>query len=103
MSRLVLLRHGESEWNAKNLFTGWVDVDLSAQGVAEATREGAALAFGFLDGEQAFEPGFGGEGLGLCPQAVEAEVLQTCAQGIKCHRCGWRWRRRDRWHRLVAL
>ena len=28
---LILLRHGESEWNAKNLFTGWVDVDLTAE------------------------------------------------------------------------
>ena len=35
---LILLRHGESEWNAKNLFTGWVDVDLNAKGEAEATR-----------------------------------------------------------------
>ena len=34
---LVLLRHGESVWNAKNLFTGWVDVDLSDKGRAEAT------------------------------------------------------------------
>src|SRR5437764_8097051 len=40
---LVLLRHGESEWNAKNLFTGWVDVDLSAQGEAEARRGGELL------------------------------------------------------------
>jgi 2,3-bisphosphoglycerate-dependent phosphoglycerate mutase len=40
---LVLLRHGESEWNALNLFTGWVDVDLSAKGVAEATRGGELL------------------------------------------------------------
>lgn len=41
---LVLLRHGESEWNAKNLFTGWVDVDLSEKGRAEATRGGELLA-----------------------------------------------------------
>lgn len=40
---LVLLRHGQSEWNAKNLFTGWVDVDLSAQGEAEARRGGELL------------------------------------------------------------
>ena len=40
---LVLLRHGESEWNAKNLFTGWVDVDLTAQGEAEARRGGEQL------------------------------------------------------------
>lgn len=41
---LVLLRHGESEWNAKNLFTGWVDVRLSAKGEAEAKRGGEMLA-----------------------------------------------------------
>jgi 2,3-bisphosphoglycerate-dependent phosphoglycerate mutase len=40
---LVLLRHGESEWNAKNLFTGWVDVPLSAKGVEEAERGGALM------------------------------------------------------------
>ena len=41
---LVLLRHGESEWNAKNLFTGWVDVALSEKGRAEAKRGGELLA-----------------------------------------------------------
>jgi 2,3-bisphosphoglycerate-dependent phosphoglycerate mutase len=41
---LVLLRHGQSEWNEKNLFTGWVDVDLTAQGEAEAARGGTLLA-----------------------------------------------------------
>lgn len=40
---LVLLRHGESEWNAKNLFTGWVDVGLSDKGIAEAARGGRLL------------------------------------------------------------
>jgi 2,3-bisphosphoglycerate-dependent phosphoglycerate mutase len=40
---LVLLRHGESEWNAKNLFTGWVDVPLSQKGVEEAKRGGELL------------------------------------------------------------
>ena len=40
---LVLLRHGESQWNAKNLFTGWVDVDLSDKGRAEAARGGELL------------------------------------------------------------
>ncbi|GAA1771479.1 phosphoglyceromutase [Luedemannella helvata] len=43
LGTLVLLRHGESEWNAKNLFTGWVDVDLTAQGEAEARRGGELL------------------------------------------------------------
>jgi 2,3-bisphosphoglycerate-dependent phosphoglycerate mutase len=41
---LVLLRHGESEWNQQNLFTGWVDVDLSDKGVREARRGGQLLA-----------------------------------------------------------
>jgi 2,3-bisphosphoglycerate-dependent phosphoglycerate mutase len=40
---LVLIRHGESVWNAQNLFTGWVDVELSEKGVAEATRGGLLL------------------------------------------------------------
>nr|MBA3233249.1 phosphoglyceromutase [Propionibacteriales bacterium] len=41
--RLVLLRHGESEWNAAGLFTGWVDVPLSDKGRTEAVRGGAQL------------------------------------------------------------
>jgi len=44
MSTLILLRHGNSEWNQKNLFTGWVDVRLSEQGVGEAKRAGELLA-----------------------------------------------------------
>ncbi|MCW2797403.1 phosphoglyceromutase [Nocardioides sp.] len=40
---LVLLRHGESDWNAKNLFTGWVDVDLTDKGRAEAIHGGKLL------------------------------------------------------------
>ncbi|HEX8803703.1 MAG TPA: phosphoglyceromutase [Acidimicrobiales bacterium] len=41
---LVLLRHGESEWNLKNLFTGWYDADLSPRGEAEAVEGGRLLA-----------------------------------------------------------
>jgi 2,3-bisphosphoglycerate-dependent phosphoglycerate mutase len=40
---LVLLRHGESDWNAKNLFTGWVDVDLTERGRSEAVRGGELI------------------------------------------------------------
>ena len=43
IGELILLRHGQSEWNAKNLFTGWVDVALSSQGEAEAKRAGELL------------------------------------------------------------
>jgi len=42
--KLVLLRHGESQWNLENRFTGWVDVDLSAKGIEEAKEAGQKLA-----------------------------------------------------------
>ncbi|GAB2811869.1 phosphoglyceromutase [Streptomyces chlorus] len=41
--KLILLRHGESDWNAKNLFTGWVDVNLTEKGEKEAVRGGELL------------------------------------------------------------
>ncbi|HJY67828.1 MAG TPA: 2,3-bisphosphoglycerate-dependent phosphoglycerate mutase, partial [Streptosporangiaceae bacterium] len=44
MKTLVLLRHGESEWNAKGLFTGWVDVGLSEVGAQEARNGGQLLS-----------------------------------------------------------
>lgn len=44
MPRLILLRHGQSQWNLENRFTGWVDVDLTAQGEAEAKRGGELIA-----------------------------------------------------------
>jgi 2,3-bisphosphoglycerate-dependent phosphoglycerate mutase len=44
MSRLTLLRHGQSQWNLENRFTGWVDVDLTADGEAEALKAGHLLA-----------------------------------------------------------
>ena len=43
MIKLVLVRHGQSEWNLENRFTGWTDVDLSEQGVTEAKEAGKAL------------------------------------------------------------
>ncbi len=43
---LVLLRHGQSQWNLENRFTGWVDVDLSAQGIEEAQTAGRTLVDG---------------------------------------------------------
>ncbi len=44
MTRLALIRHGQSQWNLENRFTGWVDVDLTEQGVAEAKKAGALLS-----------------------------------------------------------
>ncbi len=56
---LVLLRHGESSWNSKNLFTGWVDVDLTEKGEAEARRGGELLA-----------------GAGVLPDVVHTSLLR---------------------------
>jgi 2,3-bisphosphoglycerate-dependent phosphoglycerate mutase len=58
MQTLVLLRHGESEWNSKNLFTGWVDVDLTPVGEEQALRSGRLL-----------------RATGLLPTAVHTSVL----------------------------
>lgn len=43
-SRLILLRHGQSAWNKKNLFTGWVDIPLSQEGVKESMEAGKKMA-----------------------------------------------------------
>ncbi len=56
---LILLRHGESEWNAKNLFTGWVDVDLNDKGRGEAVHGGELL-----------------ESAGLLPDVVHTSLLR---------------------------
>ena len=58
MATLVLLRHGESEWNSKNLFTGWVDVDLTALGEDQARSGGELL-----------------KSAGLLPTVVHTSVL----------------------------
>jgi 2,3-bisphosphoglycerate-dependent phosphoglycerate mutase len=44
MNRLILLRHGQSQWNLENRFTGWHDVDLTDKGIAEAKRAGELMA-----------------------------------------------------------
>ena len=43
MPTLILLRHGQSEWNEQNLFTGWYDCDLTARGIDEAIQAGELL------------------------------------------------------------
>jgi 2,3-bisphosphoglycerate-dependent phosphoglycerate mutase len=63
---LVLLRHGESDWNAKNLFTGWVDVGLTHDGRDEAVRGGELLA------ER-----------GLLPDVVHTSVLRRAIQTVQ--------------------
>ncbi|HLY79046.1 MAG TPA: 2,3-diphosphoglycerate-dependent phosphoglycerate mutase [Caulobacteraceae bacterium] len=54
MPTLVLLRHGQSQWNLEDRFTGWVDVDLSGQGEAEARRGGELIAAAGLEFDRAF-------------------------------------------------
>ena len=54
MPTLVLIRHGQSTWNLENRFTGWWDVDLTDQGVAEAKAAGALLAARGMDFDQCF-------------------------------------------------
>jgi len=51
---LVLVRHGQSDWNKKNLFTGWRDPDLTEQGVAEGVESGQALKAGGYEFDVAF-------------------------------------------------
>lgn len=57
MAALVLLRHGESQWNLENRFTGWVDVPLSDTGRAEAARAGEALKGAGLRFDAAYTSG----------------------------------------------
>jgi 2,3-bisphosphoglycerate-dependent phosphoglycerate mutase len=63
VARLVLLRHGESEWNAKGLFAGWVDVGLAPRGLAEASDAGRRLVEA-----------------GLAPDVVHTSVLTRAVQ-----------------------
>ncbi|MFT8870178.1 2,3-diphosphoglycerate-dependent phosphoglycerate mutase [Liquorilactobacillus nagelii] len=54
MTKLVFIRHGQSEWNLENLFTGWVDVDLSEKGVEEAKEAGRKIKEAGLQFDQAY-------------------------------------------------
>ncbi|WP_214366913.1 phosphoglyceromutase [Pseudonocardia sp. H11422] len=76
MGTLVLLRHGQSEWNAKDLFTGWVDVPLSAQGEEEARQGGDLMA-----------------AAGLLPDIVHTSVLRRAIDtaNIALDACDRHW------------
>lgn len=54
MPKLVFIRHGQSEWNLQNLFTGWEDVNLSEQGVEEAKEAGRKLKAAGIEFDQAY-------------------------------------------------
>ena len=61
MGVLVLVRHGQSQWNEQNLFTGWRDPDLTEQGIAEARAAGHALKAAFEAHGMSFDHGFTSE------------------------------------------
>ena len=54
MTRLILLRHGQSQWNLENRFTGWVDVDLTAEGEAQARKGGELIKDAGIQIDHAF-------------------------------------------------
>ncbi|MCE3289151.1 MAG: 2,3-diphosphoglycerate-dependent phosphoglycerate mutase, partial [Caulobacter sp.] len=54
MATLILLRHGQSQWNLENRFTGWVDVDLTAEGEAQATKGGDLIKAAGLHVDKAY-------------------------------------------------
>ena len=54
MATLILLRHGQSQWNLENRFTGWVDVDLTAEGEAQATKGGELIKAAGLHIDKAY-------------------------------------------------
>ena len=65
MPVLVLLRHGQSQWNLENRFTGWVDVDLTAEGEAQARKGGELIKAAGIDFDDAFT-------------SVQTRAIRTC-------------------------
>lgn len=65
MPTLVLLRHGQSQWNLENRFTGWVDVDLTAEGEAQARKGGELIKAAGIDFDEAFT-------------SVQTRAIRTC-------------------------
>lgn len=83
MSTLILIRHGQSVWNQENLFTGWVDVELSDQGRAEATAAGERLKALGLHVDKAFTSGL------RRAQNTGRLVLEAMGQGDLDQEVAW--------------
>jgi 2,3-bisphosphoglycerate-dependent phosphoglycerate mutase len=86
MPRLILVRHGQSTWNLQNRFTGWVDVSLSRQGMAEAEKAGQSLA------DEHFEVAF----TSALQRAQDTlyEILKQnrhCEQYVRVHEQNQKW------------
>ncbi|MBS0411747.1 MAG: 2,3-diphosphoglycerate-dependent phosphoglycerate mutase [Proteobacteria bacterium] len=73
MPRLVLLRHGQSQWNLENRFTGWVDVDLTAEGEAQAKRGGELIQAEGLEFDRAYAS--------VLTRAIRTGVIALTAAG----------------------
>jgi len=85
---LVLLRHGESEWNQRNLFTGWHDVDLTEQGCAEAANAGTTM----LDAGLRFD---------VAHTSLQTRAVRTCHLALDAMQMVWlpvqrHWRLNER-------
>jgi 2,3-bisphosphoglycerate-dependent phosphoglycerate mutase len=78
---LVLVRHGQSEWNLKNLFTGWKDPDLTEQGVAEAKEAGRKLKAQSLSFDVAFT-----SVLQRAQHTLDLILSEVGQTGLKTHR-----------------
>jgi 2,3-bisphosphoglycerate-dependent phosphoglycerate mutase len=76
MSTLVLLRHGQSQWNLENRFTGWVDVDLTPLGEAEAKRSGELLKAEGIVFDHAFT-------------SVQTRAIRTCNLALEAAGQAW--------------
>lgn len=83
MPKLILCRHGQSEWNAKNLFTGWEDVQLSEQGRNEAITSGRKLKENGIEIDVAFTS--------LLTRALETTqflLAESIKSGFQCIKVG---------------
>lgn len=76
MTFLALVRHGQSQWNLENRFTGWVDVDLTPQGEAEAIRSGELLAKSGVDFDKVFT-------------SVQTRAIRTANLALDAARLAW--------------
>ena len=76
MPTLILVRHGQSQWNLENRFTGWVDVDLTERGEGEARRSGEVMADAGLDFDRAFT-------------SVQTRAIRTCNLALTAAGQAW--------------
>ena len=76
MPILILLRHGQSQWNLENRFTGWVDVDLTETGEAQATKGGELIAAEGLHIDEAFT-------------SVQTRAIRTCNLALDAAKQSW--------------